>query len=71
MLRIFVRVQLAKIIMQRWAASEAGASAIEYGLIAAGIAVAIIIAVFAIGDELSFFFNTIQSQLSSKTTRVD
>ena len=71
MLRIFVRVQLAKIIVQRWTASEDGASAIEYGLIAAGIAMAIIIAVFAIGDELSFFFDTIQSQIGSKTNRVE
>ena len=44
-----------------------GATAIEYGLIAAGIAVAIIVAVFALGDELEAFFNAIQSQLGSKS----
>ncbi len=40
-----------------------GATAIEYGLIAAGIAVALIAAVFAIGDELSNFFMAVQTKL--------
>ncbi len=38
---------------------ESGATAIEYGLIAAGIAVAIIVAVGLLGDNLSALFNTI------------
>ena len=42
-----------------------GATAIEYGLIAAGIAVAIIAVVFALGDELKGFFQAIEAQLSS------
>jgi pilus assembly protein Flp/PilA len=44
---------------------EKGATAIEYGLIAAGIAVAIIAAVFALGDELKGFFEDIQTQLGT------
>jgi pilus assembly protein Flp/PilA len=44
-----------------------GATAIEYGLIAAGIAVAIIAAVFALGDEVKNFFTGIQKQMQSKT----
>lgn len=36
--------------------SESGATAIEYGLIAAGIAVAIAAVVFAFGDELATMF---------------
>ncbi len=44
-----------------------GATAIEYGLIAAGIAVAIIAAVFALGDEVSNFFTGIQSNLAAKS----
>ncbi|MBV39238.1 MAG: Flp family type IVb pilin, partial [Rhodospirillaceae bacterium] len=36
------------------------------GLIAAGIAVAIIAAVFALGDEVKGFFEDIQRQLASK-----
>ena len=45
---------------------RSGATAIEYGLIAAGIAIAIIAAVFAIGDELTAFFGGIETQLNSK-----
>ena len=41
-----------------------GATAIEYGLIAAGIAVAIIAAVFAIGTQLSTTFGNISTSLS-------
>ena len=41
-----------------------GATAIEYGLIAAGIAVAIIAAVFAIGTQLSTTFGHISTSLS-------
>ncbi len=44
---------------------ESGATAIEYGLIAAGIAVAIIAAVFAIGDELNNFFLAVQTKLGN------
>ena len=43
-----------------------GATAIEYGLIAAGIAVAIIAAVFALGDDLKAFFTGISKQMQSK-----
>ena len=49
----------------RFANDEEGATAIEYGLIAAGIAVAIIAAVFAIGDELNNFFTAVQTKLGN------
>ena len=39
--------------MSRFVANESGATAIEYGLIAAGIAVAIIAAVQAVGTALN------------------
>ncbi len=42
---------------------ESGATAIEYGLIAAGIAVAIIVAVGLLGDELASLFNSISSEI--------
>jgi pilus assembly protein Flp/PilA len=42
---------------------ESGATAIEYGLIAAGIAIAIITAVNGVGSQLSTNFNTISSSL--------
>ena len=52
-------------LKRKFVSDEEGATAIEYGLIAAGIAVAIIAAVFAIGDELNNFFVAVQTQLSS------
>jgi Flp pilus assembly pilin Flp len=36
---------------------------LEYALIAAGIAVAIIVAVFALGDEVKSLFGDVQTQL--------
>ena len=42
---------------------ETGATAIEYGLIAAGIAVAIISVVNTIGTKLNTSFNSISTQL--------
>ncbi len=44
---------------------ESGATAIEYGLIAAGIAVAIIAAVGLLGDSLSSMFTTVTTAVSS------
>ncbi|SDH38583.1 Flp family type IVb pilin [Roseospirillum parvum] len=45
---------------------EDGATAIEYGLIAAGIAVAIIAIVFTIGDEIENMFSDVQTQLENR-----
>ena len=42
---------------------DSGATAIEYGLIAAGIAVAIISVVNTIGTKLNTSFNSISTQL--------
>ena len=42
---------------------ESGATAIEYGLIAAGIAVAIVAVVFTVGDELVDLFKGIAKDL--------
>ena len=46
-------------MIQRFIRDEEGATAIEYGLIAALIAVVIIGAVTALGSNLSSTFNTI------------
>ena len=48
---------------------ESGATAIEYGLIAAGIAVAIVAIVFAIGDELVTLFTGVQEDLQDAGAR--
>lgn len=50
-------------LVTRWMQSELGATAIEYGLIAALIAVIIIGAVTAIGTKLSTTFNSIATSL--------
>ena len=44
-------------------ADEHGATAIEYGLIAAGIAVAIIATVVGLGTSLNTTFSTVSSSL--------
>ncbi len=43
--------------------NESGATAIEYGLIAAGIAIAIITAVKGVGSQLSTTFDNISTSL--------
>ena len=44
---------------------ESGATAIEYGLIAAGISVAIIATVNTLGSQLKNTFNTVSTQLGT------
>ena len=44
---------------------ESGATAIEYGLIAAGISVAILVAVNSVGSGLKTTFNTVSNNLAS------
>lgn len=44
--------------------NESGATAIEYGLIAALIAVAIITGVTSVGDKLGTTFNNVANNLS-------
>ena len=50
-------------LLRSFLADETGATAIEYGLIAAGIAIAIITAVNGVGSQLSVTFNNISSSL--------
>ncbi len=52
-----------KNLVSRFAKDESGATAIEYGLIAALIAVAIITALTNLGSKLSSTFSTISSSL--------
>ena len=54
-----------KVVFQKFLADESGATAIEYGLIAAGIAIAIITAVQGVGSQLSTNFNTITTKLEA------
>ena len=52
-----------KNLVARFVKDESGATAIEYGLIAAGISLAIIAVVNGLGTKLSSNFNTISSSL--------
>ncbi len=55
---------LAKI--QAFQSDERGATAIEYGLIAAGIAVAISVVVFAFGDDLATLFGDMSTKVQQR-----
>jgi pilus assembly protein Flp/PilA len=49
----------------RFLRDESGATAIEYGLIAAGISVTIITVVNLLGSQLQTTFGTVASQLAT------
>ncbi len=51
----------------RFLKDESGATAIEYGLIAAGISVAIAAIVGTLGSQLNTTFNTISDELDTAT----
>jgi pilus assembly protein Flp/PilA len=53
-----------KTLIRRFIACESGATAIEYALIAAGIGIAIITAVNALGTAISGKFNSIKTSLN-------
>lgn len=56
-----------KNLIARFVKDESGATAIEYGLIAAGIALAIITVVNGLGSSLSSKFSSINSQLGGSS----
>ena len=54
-----------KSLISLFVADENGATAIEYGLIAAGISVAIMAALTTVGGQLQNTFNFLGTQLSN------
>ena len=54
--------------LKTFAKEESGATAIEYGLIAALVAVGLIAALTALGSSLQKIFNTISTQLNSASS---
>ena len=58
-LTVYIMLECIKAFVR----DEFGATAIEYGLIAAGISVAIIVAVKGIGTKLNTSFGSISTQL--------
>lgn len=53
-----------KKLVTRFVMDETGATAIEYGLIAAGIAVAIVLIVGQVGDSLVATFTAVRDNLT-------
>jgi pilus assembly protein Flp/PilA len=58
-----------KNLFARFVKDESGATAIEYGLIAALIGVAIITAATSLGTQLSSTFNVIDTKLHDATNK--
>jgi pilus assembly protein Flp/PilA len=52
-------------LIMRFVRDETGATAIEYGLIAAGISVAIIAVVNSLGSQMKSTFTNVSSQLAT------
>ena len=50
-------------LVKRFAKDESGATAVEYGLVAAGISVAIIAVMQGLGSKLNTTFSSVQSAL--------
>jgi pilus assembly protein Flp/PilA len=63
-----VKWSLGMNIFARFAQDESGATAIEYGLIAALISVGIILAATALGGSLGDLFNDISNELDTANT---
>lgn len=54
-------------VLKTFLKNSSGATAIEYGLIAAGIAIVIVVSVGALGDKLDSTFQAINSELPAAT----
>ena len=62
--QVFGRKEVMKVLVSRFVSDEAGATAIEYGLLAALISVVIIGAVKLVGTSLNTTFTNIGNNLS-------
>ncbi|WP_394727981.1 Flp family type IVb pilin [Altererythrobacter sp. GH1-8] len=61
-------MSISKTPFQKLFADESGATAIEYGLITALIAIAAIVALQSVGDELSTTMSTVGTTLGENNT---
>ena len=62
--RLLVRSMVISDRIKRMCRDRRGATAIEYGLIAAGIAIAIITAVSLMGSNLNVMFNKVATSIN-------
>lgn len=56
-------VQDTKTLLRRYLADEKGLSAVEYGLLAAGIAIGLYVILSGIGVDLRAIFNSVKGNL--------
>jgi pilus assembly protein Flp/PilA len=57
--------------LSQWAARRNAATAIEYGLLAGGIALAILVAVFLTGGSLSDLFSALADTMASSASKIE
>ena len=65
---IRTNVGRSRMILRKFLRDESGATAIEYGLIAACISIAIIVVAGNVGDSLNDTFTEVQTELDSRNT---
>jgi pilus assembly protein Flp/PilA len=61
---VWIKEPTMKTLVSRFMKDESGATAIEYGLIAAGISVAIITVVQGLGTKLNSTFGSVKNALN-------
>jgi pilus assembly protein Flp/PilA len=57
-------------VLGRFVRGLKGATAIEYGLIAGGISIVIMVAVFAVGFDIKSMFTFMESKMTSAATKL-
>ena len=60
---------MLKTLLIRFKKDESGATAIEYGLIAALISIVVIVALGAVGDQLNLVFEAIERALTDAVAK--
>lgn len=60
-----MNIERIKMLARQFRDDESGLAAVEYGLLAAGIAVALYTVIGGVGNSLSTIFTTIQDDISA------
>ena len=58
---------MVRMLLNRLLKEEDGQGMVEYGLIIAGIALAVMAVIWAFGDDIADMFQGVQEEFSSKT----
>ncbi len=66
---MFQLMALRESLRARLATREEGQGMVEYGLIIAAVAIAVIIAIFALGPKIASLFSDVGASLSSDRTK--